>query len=144
MGDAGLELDPGRSVVAISCTRAFCAALDDSELCMALGSGELIASTDPETGAAASWSVKFGPDSSALFGNDGMSCASASTCAVAAYSGSVLSSDDPGRLRGASWQVQKVDRGHRLQAISCVSTSLCVAVDERGRAVIGVGRHHRR
>ena len=60
-------------------------------------------------------------------------------------SGDVVTSTDP-TGGAAAWKVANVDGSSYLSAISCPTISLCVAVDDWGKAVTGVKHrgHHGR
>ncbi|MDQ6778265.1 MAG: hypothetical protein M3071_19065 [Actinomycetota bacterium] len=53
--------------------------------------------------------------------------------------GNVLTSTDPtGGTR--AWSLARRDRRLALEAVSCPSTSLCLAADEAGRVLLGTSR----
>jgi hypothetical protein len=54
--------------------------------------------------------------------------------------GNALVSTDPSGGAG-SWTVTRVDRVGSLNAVSCPSTSLCIAIDSTGHVVVGARGH---
>jgi List-Bact-rpt repeat protein len=123
-------VDPGATLTSVSCATVpsvLCAATDTA--------GNLVTSTDP-TGGANAWTLTpMGPDAFAS-----VSCPSATLCVGAglesAAAGSVaaaevLASTNP--TGGASaWTAAEVDPGQDVQAVSCISTTLCYAFDTAG------------
>ena len=122
-------------LTAVSCVSAtFCAAVDPS--------GYAFVSTDP-TDATPTWKstdIDPGQELSAI------SCESASLCVATNPSGEnvgpwgqVLISTNP-TAATPTWTPDRIDAnsfsGPGLGAVSCPSTSLCVAVDTRGDAMI--------
>ena len=61
-----------------------------------------------------------------------MSCPSTSLCLAVENRGNVLRSTDPARGRRARWVLHRLDTLHALHAVSCVSPSFCVTVDDHG------------
>ncbi len=112
-------------------------------LCVAMGqseSGDLAIATsrDPSSGAWASWAVST-PDSHAvevMSSEEGLSCPSISLCVVIAtergtgFTSSILTSTDPGAGASASWSQSPASTRNAvpLEAVSCASATLCVAV----------------
>jgi hypothetical protein len=112
-------------------------------LCVAVGAMDTVATTRSPTGGAAAWHVAYPtyaePKPSCLEEGesaascaeprgaiDGVSCATELLCVAVGYEGGVWISTDPADGR---WTVG--DTGHgppHLTAVSCPSTSLCVAV----------------
>jgi hypothetical protein len=137
-------LGPGATWVANRTQRTFAAleslACASPSLCVAVGAVvQTIA--DPRAGADARSAVKvlpgtneFNADSNELHG---VWCASSAPCLAVENRGNVLRSTDPGAGARAAWTVKRVDDLHALQAISCVSSSLCVTVDDHGYAFVG-------
>jgi hypothetical protein len=124
-------VDPGGGrLTSVSCATVptvLCAATD--------GAGNLLTSTDP-TGGASAWTLtQMGSDAF-----NSVSCPSAELCVgtelQSAAAGSVaaaevLASTDP--TAGASaWTPAEVDPGQYVQAVSCISTTLCYAFDAAG------------
>jgi hypothetical protein len=111
---------------------SFCAAVDIS--------GNVATSTHP-TGGASAWHVGH----TAAFFN-GISCASSSLCVGVDNDGNVVSSTDPASSK-PTWKLADVEPtpsscadGDQscpigLQNISCPSSSLCLATDDKGDVV---------
>lgn len=105
---------PGVPVNGTSCTStSFCAAVDQY--------GNVLVSTDP-TDASPTWTTTH-IDSTVL---SALSCVSTSFCAAVDESGYVLVSTDPTDA-SPTWTKTYADPNVALGAISCQSTSLCVA-----------------
>jgi hypothetical protein len=103
----------------ISCPEEnFCAGIDEV--------GDVIVSSDPAAGDAASWSVTAIPSYSDSNGLAGISCASSSLCAIVTSGGEALVSTDPGSA-SPTWSAQSID-AHGLAQVSCASSALCVAL----------------
>jgi hypothetical protein len=127
-----LNLGMGR-FEGISCPDAnLCVVTDDA--------GGVIISTDP-TGSAGAW--KRVADVGGIVQLDGawgagmgsVSCSSASQCVAASRNYVVVSHDPTG---GASaWQAIDVNPHTTLNAVSCASDDLCVAVDDYGDVLTG-------
>ncbi len=129
------SLDRFNALMGMSCpSSTFCAGVDDA--------GNVVTSADP-AGGQSSWSEQQIGDSGVTADQlnvfTGVSCPSASFCAVAATGRSfggytMFTSSDPtgGTL---SWQGSYVDNGNALSGVSCPGTSLCVAVDGTGDVV---------
>jgi hypothetical protein len=114
-------------------------------LCVAMGQSEsgdfaIATSRDPSAGASASWVVST-PDRHAVRAantEDGMSCPSVSLCVVIAtergtgFTSSILTSTDPGAGASASWSQSPASTRNAvpLDAVSCASATLCVAVGD--------------
>ena len=110
-------------ITAVSCpTTRLCAAAD--------GSGHLITSTNP-TGDASSWRVQI----TSPGGLYGISCPSAALC-VAVGSSAVWWSTNP-TGGAAGWHSAVVDSNGigSMDAVTCPSTSLCVAGDRSGNLI---------
>lgn len=116
-------------------------------LCVAAGGFDTVAFSRTPTAGATSWDVMHPtydePRQSCLEKGEpvafcssprgslnGISCAGENLCVAVGYEGSVFVSTDP--TGGASaWSVGEVNEGHgatHLTAVSCPSTTLCVAV----------------
>ncbi len=139
--ESGLTgLDPQASIGEVSCPSvSFCVASDPT--------GEVLTSQDP-TGGASAWRLRRAtprllgaPEPASLHS---LVCPSMSFCAglrSALSTNSELSSSevaltyDP--LNGAEWARVVIDRVGSLNAISCPTYSLCVAVDGAGNVVVG-------
>jgi hypothetical protein len=119
-------------------------------LCLAIDAGteQVISTADANAGLAASWyrSRVFPPPLPLPeHEGDGVACASVNLCVAFDNRGRVAESRNPRRGRGARWRVERVDhptlwkdtRASGLSAISYSSSSLCVAVDWEGQALIG-------
>jgi hypothetical protein len=113
----------------------------DANLCVATDeAGDVIVSTDP-TGGGSAWKrvADVGGidqlDASGVADLGVMSCSSAHQC-VTASDNYMLVSDDP--TGGASaWQAIDVNPNASLNAVSCPSDGLCVAVDGYGDVLTG-------
>lgn len=115
---------PGVSVNGVSCaSTSFCAAVDFY--------GRVLVSTDPTAGTP-TWTTTS-VDSTVLAA---VSCGSASFCAAVDDTGNVLVSTDPTSAT-PTWTSTDIDPGRALGAISCESTSLCVAL-QSGNPAAGV------
>jgi hypothetical protein len=117
------------SLGAISCPSAsLCVAADED--------GNLVSSGQP-SGGSSTWhaaminGVSCG-DSNSCPASD-LSCPADSFCAATDQQYVVVSSD-PSSPSGA-WRTVRVDPGHRLQAISCPTTTDCVAADDAGSVI---------
>jgi hypothetical protein len=75
--------------------------------------GNVVTSTDPRAGAAASWTVKNVDADNEL---TSVSCPSASLCVAVDYGGNVLTSTDPGRGAAATWRIKHVHGAAELEA----------------------------
>ena len=101
-----------------------------SRLCVGVeDDGDVVTSTDPGAGFA-TWHVSHVDSAKSAIGKadlDGVSCASAARCVAVDDAGNVFRSSDP--TGGASaWQgTQLVAHGVGDSAVSCPSSSLCVA-----------------
>jgi hypothetical protein len=141
--------DPGPWRVAFAdpnsvyCAHAACPApigniaCPSTTLCVAIdNAGYVLRSTDP-TGSASSWQMTdalhlgFAPG---IPSRPGLACSSKSRCMLLDRE-RVLVSDDPGG--GGPWTPTTIDPGGALTGISCPTMMLCVAVDARGRVIIG-------
>jgi len=92
-------------------------------------SGNAIFSSNPTAEANATWSsVSIGGGSGTV---GGISCATASFCAVV-KGGSVVTTEDATDGASSSWTVIPALQEQSLTAISCPSTTLCVAVSGEG------------
>jgi hypothetical protein len=113
--------DPAGQLDRISCaSSSLCVAVDDA--------GNVVWSTNPDDGEGV-WKVTpVAGEERATSG--GISCSTEPVC-VAVGAGQMLVSGDP-TGGSAAWRVEALDAGHTLTGVSCVTSSLCVAVDERG------------
>ncbi len=139
--ESGLTgLDPQAAIGEVSCPSvSFCAASDPT--------GEVLTSQDP-TGGASAWRlsratprVLGAPEPASMHS---LVCPSMSFCAglrSALSTNSELSSSEVALtnnpLNGAEWTRVVIDRVGSLNAISCPTSSLCVAVDGAGNVVVG-------
>jgi hypothetical protein len=114
----------GTALLGISCPLvSLCAAVDTA--------GDVLTSNNP-TGGPAAWSSSS-PNYYAPF--TAISCPTAQFCAATAGN-EVFTSTDP-TSGEAAWKVSSIDtRSGWLQAISCPSSSLCVAGDDIGNLVV--------
>jgi hypothetical protein len=137
--ESGLTgLDPQTPIAEISCPSvSLCVAAD--------GTGNIVTSQNP-TGGAPTWTVSratpriiAAPEPISLVSLD---CPSASFCVGVQntlYEGheptEVALTHDP--LDGKEWTRGIIDRVGQLNAISCPTSSLCVAVDNKGNVIVG-------
>ncbi|HEY3725664.1 MAG TPA: hypothetical protein VGL51_00720 [Solirubrobacteraceae bacterium] len=112
----------GNPIQAISCSSAsLCVAID--------GQGNVITSKTPKTSNTStpgSWKTTATVPSTP----SGISCAPSTTttlCVIVDGPNAIYSTNPTG-----AWQSKTIDNGHTLEAVSCPSTSLCVAVDNAG------------
>jgi hypothetical protein len=150
VNDVITSTDPARSSSAWTATKV--AATDQSgltgvscptaSLCVAIDfQGDILTSRDP-TGGASTWTITeidyHEPTRGGVvdFGSP-ISCG-APTLYVAAVGDAVATSTDPSGGSSA-WTVTQVEPHiyPGLQAVSCASASLCVAVDGNGHAILG-------
>jgi hypothetical protein len=116
-------------------------ACPSSALCVAVDNqGNALTSTDPAT-ADPTWSLKRDIDSGGALSS--VSCPSSALCVAVDDQGNALTSTDPSAGPAASWSTLDVDRTAALTSattalngVSCASAALCVAVDNRGDALI--------
>ena len=94
------------------------------------GSGDVIASTDPN-GEATVWTSSNVDPSNFL---TGISCPNNGLCVAVDGSGNVVSSQDPASGEGA-WTTSSIETSSPLTGVSCVTSGLCVAVDDAGDVV---------
>jgi hypothetical protein len=105
----------------ISCpAQTLCVAADDN--------GAVFSATDP-TGAASAW--KSVTTSAGETG--AVACGSVSLCVLTAVQGIMISTDPVGDA--SAWTSETIDGFNSLSAISCVASTVCVAVDDAGHAV---------
>lgn len=120
----------GRQVQSISCPSA--------RLCVAVTTlGQIYSSTDP-TGPASAWNVTELESKGGNLHLYGVSCPTESFCVAVSgrrvNTGKVFSTTDP--TGGASaWHEADLAGEPDLRAVSCASTSLCVATGEHGEIV---------
>jgi hypothetical protein len=117
-----------------------------TSLCVAVDlAGDVFWTTDPAAGPASWSSAKI--TSTEL---SAVSCPSTSLCVAVDYSGDAVTSTSP-TSGAAGWHVTKIDEGpcpnpdgcygigsyenRALNAVSCASASLCVAVDWEGNVI---------
>jgi hypothetical protein len=111
------------------------AACASPKLCIGYGFGTLITSTNPARGR---WSARGAPKGlpAGLELAAGF-CASSGFCAVAGgrgnHNGTVYTNPSPPQ---SAWHKASVD-STPIRAISCLSSTLCVAVDGEGRILTG-------
>lgn len=120
-----IDNDPeAHGLASITCQSAtFCVATDFNN--------NIITSTNP-TGGAGSWTLaNLGANPSNEFVWE-VSCPSASLC-VGTHSGDgdIITSTNPTGGAG-SWTHTHIASSNSLRAVSCASTALCVATDEKG------------
>jgi len=120
----------GGGLAAISCpTTSFCAAVNQD--------GDVVTSTDP-SGGGGTWST------TSLVSDEGLndiSCPTAGFCVASDdLSGDVLVSTDPTGGAGA-WKTENIvdPDGDGIQALTCPSSGLCVAVDSSGNVITTTG-----
>jgi hypothetical protein len=114
-------------VYAVSCA--------STSLCLAADfRGNFLTSTEPMGGAGA-WAIAPVDKSKAVYA---VSCPSSSLCVAGDWVGDLLTTTNPTGGAGA-WTTAQVDPdyetlngGWHIDSVSCPSTSMCVAVDERG------------
>jgi Zn-dependent metalloprotease len=111
---------PGNGVNAVSCpTTSFCVATQEGE-------GFIRFSTKP---SGTTWT----PLSIGSGAMKGVSCLSASFCAVVDGSGNVhVATTEAGVKEAAGWKATNIDGTTALRGIACSSTTSCVAVDGSG------------
>lgn|GEM_PF-6209509 len=116
---AGISSGPP-AVNSISCP--------STALCVAVGYGEVVTSTDPAGGISKWTAVPV----DALHPLTAVSCPTTSFCEAVDSQGNSVSSTDP--TGGSSkWTVHTaVDTNQLVQSLSCPSSSLCVAIDTAG------------
>jgi hypothetical protein len=123
------NIDANNELTSVSCPSAgLCVAVDYG--------GNVLTSTDPDRGAAATWRFKHVRGAVEL---ESISCPSSSLCVAVGsgyYQGTkglALTSTDPRRGLRAGWAITHFNREHRaLTSVSCPSPSLCLAVDDGG------------
>jgi hypothetical protein len=111
------NVDATNSIYGVSCA--------SSSLCVAVdGDGNVLSSTDPSGGTGA-WTVTNVDSVNPIIG---VSCASAPFCVAAdgTGKGNLITSTDPAGGAGAWTLAHDVQTG--VQAVSCASPSLCVAL----------------
>jgi hypothetical protein len=103
-------------------------------LCVAASdNGKMLTSTDPQDGAAATWSENEVDTDQQI---TAVSCPSTTFCVAVDGAGNIVSSQDPADGRTATWSMKAgADGTNVMRAVSCVSTALCVAVDEDGAVI---------
>ena len=111
------------------------------DLCVAVGTNNLIASSTNPTGDAGAWNVVYGGDGPSPYIPDNapfisgrqiedVSCPSTGLCVAVTNQGDVYSSTRP-TGPGGEWEVTPLDgkgRNVHLEGVSCPTVSLCVAV----------------
>jgi hypothetical protein len=133
---ASADIDGSEALEAISCPSiALCVAVD--------GRGDAVLTTDP-TAPHPSWSAPADIDGGDAL--EGVSCSSTSLCVAVGGGGDAVISDDPAGGAG-TWTTAVADPARyvcgalfscpaALEGVSCLSSSLCVAVDSAGDAVV--------
>jgi hypothetical protein len=116
---AAQRIDGYNSLVAVSCTRSLCAAVDDA--------GDVLTSSHPAGGASAWKAARIDPSVSLT----DISCPNSTLCLAVDEKGAVLSSADP-TGGAAAWHRARIDTGHPLTTITCAtrggSSPVCVAL----------------
>jgi hypothetical protein len=103
--------------------------------CPAVGRCVVAGGDDTARLADGSWRAPVNVLQDPLWGFDGVSCVSASFCMATAAFDSGLNDFVPGMVEkwgGRGWEASAHDQ-YALTAVSCTSTSFCLAVDNRGR-----------
>jgi hypothetical protein len=116
---AGVKIDPGRRLNAVACSSV--------GRCTAVDREGREFTFDPRLAHPTVQSSKI--DTVDL---NGIACPSRRLCVVADKKGRVVAGDP-----GGHWKVVALRRAARLEAITCVSASKCVAVDSAGAAFVG-------
>jgi hypothetical protein len=98
--------------------------------------GNVITTRNP-TGGSSAWTLKpvlprAGGPGGPYFAQ--ITCPSVSRC-VGVYGGQAAVSENP--FDGGTWTQAAIDRGQALTGVSCPTVLLCVAIDNRGNAVVG-------
>jgi hypothetical protein len=118
------------SFTAIVCpTRSMCVA--------PTADGHVITSTDPTRGRT--WKVSMLTRSASI---NTAACPTTHMCLLGDDHGGVWASVDPGGGPGA-WERQTVAPGSRIEAVACVSASLCLAGTADGQLSVGRAVHAR-
>ena len=114
---------PGNGVNAVSCpTTSFCVASQEGE-------GFIRYSTKP---SGTTWT----PVTIGTGAMKGVTCLSASFCAVVDGSGNVhVATTEAGVKEAAGWKATNIDRSTALKGIACSSTTSCLAVDGSGEVL---------
>jgi hypothetical protein len=124
------HVDGTNSISAVSCTSIeLCVAVDDA--------GDVLSSTEP-TAPSPNWMIKNHDLSGPI---DDVSCVADTFCVAVDRVGGELTSTEP--ANPASWPTPtKIDKNPRagtdynsIWSVSCVSESLCVAVDSAGNVL---------
>jgi hypothetical protein len=126
----GIPVISNRQIQGISCP--------SSRLCVAVTTlGQIYTSTDP-TGPASAWNVAELKPTGANIHLYGVSCPSESFCVAVSgrrtNQGKILTSADPTGGVGA-WQEADLGEAFDFRAVSCSSTSFCVAAGANGELV---------
>jgi hypothetical protein len=103
--------------------------------CAVAGAADVVASGDPGAAKVSEWvntGLDIGGETNAGIG---ISCLSDDFCTVTSPQGAMFNSLNP--LGGASTWTDAPEVSRALNAVSCPSTSLCVAVDGLGNVVTG-------
>jgi hypothetical protein len=120
------------------------------ELCVAVGTNNLIASSTDPTGGSSAWRFVYAgegpspfipPSNPVISGRQiqGVSCPSTGLCVAVTDQGNIYSSTQPTGPASA-WRVTPIEEGGgntHLEGVSCPSASLCVAVSG-GRNLTGL------
>lgn len=126
------QVDPGHELTAVSCAQAVCMAID--------GSGDAVVAEDP--GGSPRWSSPSPVGDGATL--TGVSCPSDELCVAVDGQGGFTFTTDPGAAAPTWSEPRTVDERVsggggvtkvRLEAISCPSDELCVAVDALGAVI---------
>ena len=109
-----------------------------SSLCAATNSeGAILTLSSP--GAAAGWqAMNVDPAPTMIPGSSlpDVSCASSSRCIAVDNRGNVVTSSDP-TAGSEAWTTTNIDGPTLISGVSCPTVSLCVAVDQPGRILVG-------
>jgi hypothetical protein len=122
--------DTSTLLLAVSCaTTSLCVGVDDG--------GNAVISTNP-TAASPTWSPPASIDSADNHPINGVSCVAVDYWGSSSVDdrGNALVTTNPTSAT-PTWAIQNIDGTNLPQAVSCGATSLCVAVDNLGRAFVG-------
>jgi hypothetical protein len=123
--DRAFSFAGGTSLDVLSCPSV--------SLCVGIGAGDVLVSTDP--GGGALWTASL-VDPYELVS---LSCPSVSLCVAVDSKGNVLTSTQPSDPSSKAWKTTPVEQGPSFEsvpaslgAVSCPTSRLCVAVDDAG------------
>jgi hypothetical protein len=97
-----------------------------------IADGKVAATTDP-SGGTRTWKTSTAPAGKTL---TWITCPSEWLCVLSDATGDLLTRTNPG-TDAASWTIQHV--AYSIERPSCISTSLCVALNQQGQVVVGTG-----